>query len=250
MSSGASAAYEKPRSGRSICMLEAPRSKRIASARTPFDASCSSTTEKSPRRNRPVIPGRAVRRKRSKYGRAEGSRSIAISFPLPRRSAASNAAWPPEPKVASTTVSPGSTASASRTSSARTGTWSVAFGRKTFGNMLRTPFDLLQVLAPGLAVPDFEVVAQPGDHDLTGDAGVFGERGRDHDPPLPVRLRLRRAGEEVALHQAGLPVEGVELGEAFLHRPLPLRARIAVEAPLHAAREDDASGKRFAKLGR
>src|SRR6266852_1817386 len=40
---------------------------------------------------------------RSKYTRAQGSRSIAISFPLPCRSAASSDACPPAPKVASTT---------------------------------------------------------------------------------------------------------------------------------------------------
>src|SRR5438067_1424019 len=48
MSSGASTAYENPRSGRSICIDETPRSIRIASARTPLSASCSRTTAKSP----------------------------------------------------------------------------------------------------------------------------------------------------------------------------------------------------------
>ena len=42
MSSGASTAYEKPRSGRSSCIDETPRSSRITSACTPFAASCSS----------------------------------------------------------------------------------------------------------------------------------------------------------------------------------------------------------------
>ena len=40
MSSGASTEYEKPRSGRSSCIDETPRSSRIASARTPLSASC------------------------------------------------------------------------------------------------------------------------------------------------------------------------------------------------------------------
>ena len=80
MSSGASVAYEKPRSGRSSCMLETPRSSRIASARTPFSASWVSTIEKSPRRKRADTP--VVRRKRSKYGRTVGSRSIAITLPV------------------------------------------------------------------------------------------------------------------------------------------------------------------------
>jgi hypothetical protein len=64
MSSGASTAYEKPRSGLSICMLETPRSSRIASASTPLSASCPSTMEKSPRRKRDCT--RALRWKRSK----------------------------------------------------------------------------------------------------------------------------------------------------------------------------------------
>src|SRR6266542_4568817 len=189
-------------------MLETPRSNRIASARTPFEASCSSTIENSPRRKRPWTPVRL--RTRSKYWRTEGSRSIAISLPRPPSSAARSSAWPPAPKVASTTVCPGSTARASRTASARTGTWSVALGRKTFGNILRTPFDLLDVVAPGRAIPDLEVGAHPGDHDLTADAGVPGQRLRHEHAPLLVGLRLGRAGEEVAVHHASFAAEGVE----------------------------------------
>ena len=44
MSSGASVAYENPRSGRSTCIDESPRSRSTASARTPFAASCERTT--------------------------------------------------------------------------------------------------------------------------------------------------------------------------------------------------------------
>ena len=57
MSSGASTAYEKPRSGRSSCIDETPRSSRIASAWTPFSASCGSTTPKSPRSRRALHAG-------------------------------------------------------------------------------------------------------------------------------------------------------------------------------------------------
>src|SRR5436190_5650009 len=231
MSSGASTAYEKPRSGRSICMLETPRSKSTASARTPFEASCSSTSENSPRRKRPCT---AVRlRNRSKYARAAGSLSIAISLPLPRRSDAKSSACPPAPKVASTTVSPGRTASASRTSSARTGTWSVALGRKTFGNILRTPFHLRDVLLPRRSVPDLEVVAHPRDHDLAADPCVLGERRRQHHAALLVGLGLGGAREEIAVHQAALPAEWVEPGQPFLDEPLPGRLGIAVETPVH-----------------
>ena len=90
MSSGASVAYENPRSGRSSCIEETPRSSRIASARTPFSASCGRTTPKSPRRRRACTP--LPRSRRSKYVRTVGSRSTAISFPEPWRSATSSAA--------------------------------------------------------------------------------------------------------------------------------------------------------------
>src|SRR5689334_17274801 len=248
MSSGASVAYEKPRSGRSTCIEETPRSNRIASARTSFAASWASTSENSPRRRRPWTP--VSFRTESKYGRTVGSRSIAISLPVPRRSAASSAEWPPAPKVASTTVSPGCTASASRTSSARTGTWSVALGRKTFGNILRTPFENLDVVAPGGAVPDLQVVVDAGDDDLSLDAGVARERRRQHHAALLVGLGLGRAGEEEAVHQASLSAERVEPGQATLDQPLPARLGIAVETPVHTARDDEPAGKRLAKLGR
>src|ERR671939_1582051 len=118
---------------------------------------------------------------------------MAISFPSPRRSAASSAAWPPAPKVASITVRPGRTARLSRTSVARTGTWSVALGCKTFGNMLRTPFDLCQLAPPGVAIPDLEVVVNARDDDVAAQLRVLEERGRDPDAPLLVELRLRCA---------------------------------------------------------
>src|SRR5690348_7714917 len=198
MSSGASAAYEKPRSSRSSCIEETPRSSRIASARTPLPASCGRTTPKSPRRRRVLTVVCFARR--SKYVRAVGSRSIAISFPLPRRSAARIAACPPAPNVASTTVSPGRTAREARTSSARTGTWSASLGCKTFGNILSTPFDLGELALPGCAVPDLEVVVDPGDDDVAAELRVLEQRGRDAHPPLAVRRRLAGAGIEVAMH--------------------------------------------------
>src|SRR5437588_11570425 len=178
-------------------MLETPRSSRIASAFIPFAASCPSTVANSPRRNRAETPVR--RRNRSKYVRAAGSRSIAISLPSPRKSAANSSAWPPAPKVPSITVSPASTARSSRTSSARTGIWSVAFGCKAFGNMLRPPFDFLDLRLPRRSIPDLEVVVDAGDHDLPTQGRVLTERGRQHDPALLVGRGLDGGGEEVAL---------------------------------------------------
>src|SRR5262249_15476458 len=188
-----------------------PRSSRIASARTPFSASCGSTTPKSPRRSRVLAVVRFA--SCSKYVRAVGSRSIAISFPLPLRSAARSAACPPAPKVASITVSPGSTARQARTSSARTGTWSASLGCKTFGNILSTPFDLGELALPGRAVPDLEVVVDPGDDDVAAELRMGDQRGRDAHPPLLVGRCLARTGEEVAVHPPALLTERVERGE-------------------------------------
>src|SRR6188508_1549533 len=208
MSSGASTAYEKPRSGRSICMLETPRSSRIASASTPFEPSWVRTTESSPRRKRACTP--ASRSKRSKNGRTLASRSMAMKRPFPRRPAARTRACPPAPKVASTTVSPGLTARSSRTSSARTGTWSVLLRCKALGNKLHTPFDLFDLLLPGCAVPDLDAVAHPGDDDLTTEARVSEQGRRHHHPALLVELGLGGARKHVPAHLARLLAEGVE----------------------------------------
>src|SRR5947207_13415273 len=197
MSSAASAAYEKPRSGRSSCIDETPRSRRIASARTPFDASCSSTCENSPCSSR-TLAG-VERRSRSKYGATAGSRSVAISLPSPRRRAASRLECPPAPKVQSTIVCPGRGARAVSTSSARTGTWSVSVG-KTLGNIFRAPFDSLLLLAPGGAIPDLEMVDDVRQRHVAADARTLEQPGRDHDPSLLVELRLRGGSAEEPLH--------------------------------------------------
>src|SRR5690349_11727032 len=193
-------------------MLETPRSRRIASTRTPLSASCSRTIEKSPRRNRVFTP--AVRLKRSKYGRTDGSRSTAITFPSPFRSRASRVEWPPAPKVPSTRVWPGSSASSARTSSASTGTWSVVLGCKTFGNMLCTSHYLLQLGAPRSAIPDLEPVAHSHDDHLAVELRVLDQRGRQHHAALLVRRRLHRARVVEAFEDASLVAEWVEPGEA------------------------------------
>src|SRR5436305_10984133 len=248
MSSGASAAYENPRSGRSSCIEETPRSSRIASARTPFPASWGRTTPKSPRRSRAFTGVRFATC--SKYVRAVGSRSIAINFPLPRRSAARMVACPPAPKVASTIVSPGRTASDSRTSSARTGTWSASLGCKTFGNILSTPFDLGELALPGGAVPDLEVVVDPGDDDVAAELRVVEQRGRNAHPPLFVRRRLAGAGEEVATHPPPLLAQWMQGGERRVAVALPGGRRPRIDAAVEAARDDDAVLERPAESRR
>ena len=91
MSSGASTAYENPRSGRSTCMLEIPRSSRIASARMPFAGKLPEHGVER-RRATAVSARRRALANRSKYGRTVGSRSIATKRPRPFRSAARSAA--------------------------------------------------------------------------------------------------------------------------------------------------------------
>src|SRR5215212_629315 len=248
MSSGASTAYEKPRSGRSSCIDDTPRSSKIASARTPFSASWSRTSAASPRWSRAGTPD--VRLKRSKYGWTVGSRSIAMNLPLPRRSAASRLACPPAPKVASTTVSPGLIARSSRTSSARTGTWSVELGCKTFGNMLCAPFDLFQLLAPGVAVPDLRAVAHSCHDDLAPEARVLEQGCRKSHASLLVRLVLRSPGVVVAVHLPSLLAERVERVEPGAHQALPLLARVGGETSLQAAGDHHSSGEGLAKPGR
>src|SRR5579862_3460606 len=234
MSSGASAAYEKPRSGRSSCIDETPRSSRIASARTPLSESCWSTAENSPWSRRVLTA--VARRSRSKYGATVGSRSIAISFPSPRRRAASRPAWPPAPNVPSTMVSPGRGSRAATTSSARTGTWSDSVG-KTLGNIFRAPFDLAQVLAPFGAIPDLEVVVDAGDRDLSLDARALEQRRRQHQTPLLVQIGPDRAREDVPLHHPDLAAERVE-GTDPRHVLLPVGRGVGVQAAVHPAADD------------
>src|SRR6188472_1166454 len=248
MSSGASTAYEKPRSGRSICMLETPRSSRIASASTPFEPSWVRTTESSPRRKRACTP--ASRSKRSKNGRTVASRSMAMKRPLPWRSAASTRACPPAPKVASTTVSPGLTARSSRTSSARTGTWSVLLRCKALGNKLHTPFDLFDLLFPGGAVPDLDVVADARDDDFAAEARVPEQRGRNHHPPLLVEFGFGGSREHVAAHLTRLLAERAEALQLGGHEGIPVVAGEHKETTVEPARYDDLSPEGLPELGR
>src|SRR5881227_3652956 len=141
---------------------------------------------------------------------------MAISFPSPCSFPASSAACPPAPKVASTIVSPGCGSRRDTTSSARTGTWSVSVG-KTLGNIFRAPFDLVQLLAPRLPVPDLQVVVDARHGDFAGDPGPLEERLRDHQPALLVELAVGRAAEEVPAHLARGLGERVERLDPLRH---------------------------------
>src|SRR5919205_386266 len=152
----------------------------------------------------------------------------------------SSAAWPPAPKVASMTVSPGSTARQVRTSSARTGTWSASLGCKTFGNILSTPFDLGELALPGGAVPDLEAVVDPGDDDVAAELRMLEQRGRDAHPSLLVRRRLTGAGKEEAVHPAAFLAQGMQGGESRVAVVRKVVRRPCPEAAVEAAGDDDA----------
>src|SRR5262245_44496829 len=171
---------------------------------------------------------------------------MAISLPSPRSRSASSAACPPAPNVQSTTVCPGRGARAARTSSARTGTWSVSVG-KTLGNILRAPFDLFQLLPPFGAIPDLEVVVDARDRDLAPDACALEGPGRDHAAARLVEVGRGPVGEEVPLHPPGLDAERVEARDA-VGEPVPVAARVDVETPVHPARDDDLLAELLAEL--
>src|SRR5207244_13228755 len=116
--------------------------------------------------------------------------------------------------------------------------------------MLRTPFDLRQLLTPGGAIPDLEVVVDSGDDDVPAELRVLDERARKHQPALLVELRLRRAGEEEPVEPAPLLAERIQRGELRLDESIPIRTTVGVEAPVEPARDDDPLGEGFPELGR
>src|SRR4029077_1795823 len=152
--------------------------------------------------------------------------------------------------VASTTVSPGWTSSDARTSFARTGTWSVALGCKTFGNIFCTPFDLGELAAPCVAIPDFQVVVHARDDDVAAELRVLEQSGRKPDPALLGELGPDRAREEKPVHAAPLFAEGVERGEVLLDEGLPGARRIGRETAVHLAGHDDPVRENMAETGR
>src|SRR5947207_9075681 len=116
--------------------------------------------------------------------------------------------------------------------------------------MLRTPFDLRQLLTPGGAIPDLEVVVDSGDDDVPAELRVPDQRGRTHQPALLVELRLRRAGEEEPVEPAPLLAERIQRGELRVDESIPIRTTVGVEAPVEPARDDDPLGEGFPELGR
>ena len=93
--------------------------------------------------------------------------------------------------------------------------------------MLRTPFDLGQLLAPGGAVPDLEVVVDARDDDVAAELRVLEQRA----PGCITRPCLSSsasdgAREEEALELPCFLAQRVERREPRLDEPAPSRARV------------------------
>src|SRR5919112_4114913 len=147
----------------------------------------------------------------SKCSSAAGSRSMHTSVPLDPIRSAIRRAWPPAPKVQSTTVSPAAGAVSSISSPASTGTCTRFMSRRMAKAVRHLP-DLgvegLLLLVPALFRPDLEVVAHAHHHDLLLDPGVGEQRWRQRHPAARVQLDL----EGVSL------VEARELAVLRAHR--------------------------------
>src|ERR687893_2138887 len=116
------------------------------------------------------------RARSSKCSSASGSRSMHTSVPDGPIRSAIRRAWPPAPKVQSTTVSPGAGAVSSISSPARTGTCTRVMSRRIAKALRHLP-DLrvegLLLLLPALLRPDLEVIPNADHHDLLADPGVL-----------------------------------------------------------------------------
>src|SRR4051812_12725836 len=136
----------------------------------------------------------------AKCSSATGSRSMAISVPLGPIRSATSCAWPPAPKVQSIAVSPDWGSVSSISSPASTGTCDAVISR-SMAEALDDVVDLAReravVARPGGAIPDLEVVADPGDHDVLAELRVRVERLGHRDAPGAVEVGLVRVGEVV-----------------------------------------------------
>src|SRR5215210_3219219 len=141
----------------------------------------------------------------SKCSSASGSRSMHTSVPLEPIRSAIRRAWPPAPKVQSTTVSPAAGAVSSISSPARTGTCARVMSRRIAKTLCHLP-DLrvegLLLLLPALLRPHLEVVPHADHHDLLLDARVREERRRERHAAARVQLDVEGVPLVEARHPA------------------------------------------------
>src|SRR3954464_3459869 len=131
----------------------------------------------------------------SKRASAAGSRSMQTSVPVDPIRSATRRAWPPAPKVQSTTVSPRAGAVMSISSPARTGTWTGLMSRRIAKALRHLPdlrVERLLLGTPALGAPDLEVVPHPDDDDLLRDPRVREQRRRQRHAAAAVQRDLER----------------------------------------------------------
>src|SRR3954470_3425072 len=116
--------------------------------------------------------------------------------------------------------------------------------------MLRTPFDLCQFAAPGVAIPDLEVVVDSCDDDVTIELRVLEQRAGQTDAALLVELGLGGARKEEALHPAALLAQRVEGGETARDETVPVLPRVREETAVHAPGHDDSTREILAEASR
>ena len=214
----------------------------------PLSASWSSTIDELAAQE-PRLDAR-VPRKRSKYGRTVGSRSIAMKRPSPFRSRGEERGVAAGAEGGVDDGVSGLDREELAHLLGEDGDVISLVGLQGVRQHLRAPFDLVQLLAPGGAIPDLQVVPHSGDDDVPAELSVLDESGRNHHAPLLVELGLGRAEKKNRCMRRRLLAERVELGEPRLDERVPVVLAVGVEAPVHAAREHDALGERCAKPGR
>ena len=108
---------------------------------------------------------------------------------------------------------------------------------------------LVNLCAPGGAIPDLQVVVDAGDRHLASDAAALEQRGRHDHPALLVEFGSRCACKEMAAHHPRLLTERVEL-EDPRGQPFPLHVGIRVETAVQPVSDDNTVAQMLAQLGR
>src|SRR3954453_4312878 len=193
----------------------------------------------------------------AKRSSATGSRSIPTSRPSGPRRSATTRACPPAPKVQSTATSPGRGSSASMSSPARTGTWTVVMSSSVAmslseprGDLRHVGDDVAVVGVPLLPLPDLEALARAHERDLAVDPRVVLEIAREHHPPGAAELGGRRVRREVARELALVRRQRVAPGEDRGRPGVVVLGAPEAHAALEPGSEGDPIGEGRAVLGR
>src|SRR5215210_6101842 len=189
----------------------------------------------------------------SKCSSATGSRSMQTSVPVGPIRSAIRRAWPPAPKVQSTTLSPGAGAVSSISSPARTGTCTRFMSRRMAKALRHLPdlgVESLLLLLPALLRPDLEMVAHAHHDDLLLDPGVREERRRQRHAAARVQLDLEGVALVEARQLAVLGPHRVQVAESALDDRLVRLGGPHRDAGLRVLCENGSTGEGRAEAGR